>query len=180
MTTPVAKFLWLDLETTGLEAISCTVLEVAAIVTDAQLNEMGRFHQIVHHDVNKLMMSKWPWKQHSESGLLQEVEETPRYRDRISVDIDLADFIKEYDKEGPLTLAGSSVHFDLGFMKIHLPNSYNRLHYRLLDVSILKVVASDWWPDLELPKHTVAHRATQDIDNSLELGKILKDKVKPV
>ena len=175
-----AKYLWLDLETTGLEESRCTVLEVAAIITDEQLVEIDRWRRVVNHDLKTLMMAQWPWEQHSASGLLEEIKEAKAHM--VHVDEALDRWVAGHDGQGatPLHLAGSSIHFDRGFMKMHLPRTLKALHYRQFDVSSLLVVAGDWWPDLQLPEHNKAHRAAADIENSLELARFFKERLKAV
>jgi oligoribonuclease len=167
-----AKYLWLDLETTGLDERQCTILEVAARITDAELVVLAGCHYLVKHDLQSLMMSEWPWKQHTASGLLADLKNAT---DNLAVvDERLASFMAEHAPNGTLQLAGSSVHFDRAFLKLHMPKTYGALHYQQLDVSSFKI-AIGWWPTLELPSQDRAHRAMADINNSLALAHFFKD-----
>lgn len=169
-----AKYLWLDLETTGLDAEHCTILEVAGYITDGDLVELARFHYLVQHDMQTLMMSQWPWKQHTANGLLEDLKSaTGNLED---VDDRLTRFMQDHAPKGSLHLAGSSVHFDRSFLKQHMPSTYGMLHYRQLDISSF-LLATDWWPGLEMPAQDKAHRATADIDNSLALARFFKDRL---
>ena len=171
------KYLWLDLETTGLESSQCTVLEVAVIITDPQFVEIDRWRRVVHHDVDLLMMQSWPWKEHTESGLLDEVRDAKHHL--VTIDSQLHDWMAEYDAESPLHLAGSSIHFDRAFMQWHMPKTFGRLYYRQFDVSVFRVISEDWWPDLELPeKQNEEHRAAADVENSLALARFFKERLK--
>jgi oligoribonuclease len=176
LSSMTARFLWLDLETTGLDPDTCTVLEVAAIVTTADLQELDTFEIIVAHDIETLQMTRWPWKQHTENGLLDDLALMHDHDAGFcieDVDDQLAVFIREYSVEEKLRLAGSSVHFDRSFMRRHLPRSLSALHYRQFDVSVFHELHR--WMGVEWPVHDKPHRAMPDIENSLKLARHFKE-----
>ena len=182
----MSRFLWLDLETTGLDPDTCVVLEVAAIVTTNDLQELDTFEKVVAYDVEMLQMTRWPWKQHTENGLLDDVA-TAYGQTRLQggdqpadiqyIDTHLAIFIREYSRDEKLRLAGSSVHFDREFMRKHLPYSLAALHYRQFDVSVFHELRR--WMGVEFPAQTKAHRAMADIENSLALARHFKELLVP-
>lgn len=185
-------FAWIDLEATGLVAAKHVVLEVAAIVTDDQLCEVGRFHRVVH----------WPeaaWLRHLGAESTQEEIETAAASMKIDrvvielhaksglwaesaasphalavVDDQLAEFLAQTSmKEGEqkAQIAGSSIWLDRSFMTVSLPRSLGQLHYRCIDVTTLNELARRFWPQLHqgIPGKREIHRAMPDIEDSLGL-----------
>lgn len=170
-------FLFLDLETTGLDPEKCQVLEIAATATSQDLVELATFHCVLPHDTNELMMNPWCHKQHSESGLLSEVAAEFSEMDMTrSYDGELAKFIRDHTPQNDkLRLAGSSIHFDRSFMVKHLWLSLRELHYRMFDVSSFYETSK--WLGIEFPSMPKAHRAMADVKNSLAIARFFRDKM---
>lgn len=171
---------WIDLESTGLVAAASAVLEVAAIVTDDRLREVGRFHRVVH----------WPRAEqlavgsetagidpavvdlHAKNGLWAESARSPhRLAD---VDDQLAEFLARTatdSSSGRPQVAGSSIWFDRALMVVSLPRALAQLHYRSVDVTTLSELARRFWPGLlgGAPCKREIHRALPDIEDSLAL-----------
>jgi len=176
VTTKSPRFLWLDLETTGLKPDICTILEVAAIVTNADLEEIDRFESVVAHDIETIQMARWPWKQHTGNGLLDDVAllfDKQPYANVRWIDQCTCDIVKKYSSGEKLRLAGSSVHFDRGFMERHMPQTLALLHHRQLDVSGFYEVAD--WVGMKFPETDKPHRAMADIERSLTIARHFKE-----
>ncbi len=161
-----AKLLWIDLEMTGLDPIKDRILEVAAIATDMDLNEMARFEAVVKVDP-KLMEERMVgefWEKNAESrdGLIRQNQDG---KPASEVEKELIEFVdKNFGKE--IYLAGNSIHQDKKFIEREMPELNKRLHYRMLDVSAWKIYFEN-----ALDKKFVkpeAHRALSDIEGSIE------------
>ena len=161
-----AKYLWIDLEMTGLEPEKDKILEVAAIATDTDLNEVARYEAVVKVD-DELMKSRMVgdfWEKNSASRdalIAQNASGKPVSE----VEKDLLDFIdKNFSKE--IYLAGNSIHQDRKFIENEMPELNKRLHYRMLDVSAWKIYFEN-----SLNKKFIKpenHRALDDINGSIE------------
>ena len=183
---------WIDLEATGLIATEHAVLEVASIVTDDHLQEVGRFHRVVYWPQAKLfahlgadstedqyarassLMQIDPVviALHAKSGLWAEATVSTHMLD--DVDDQLADFLGKLSvgqDAQKAQIAGSSVWLDRAFMTVSLPRALRQLHYRCLDVTSLNECARRFWPRLYqgLPCKRKIHRAMPDIEDSLAL-----------
>ena len=161
-----AKYLWIDLEMTGLEPEKDKILEVAAIATDTDLNEVARYEAVVKVD-DGLMKSRMVgdfWEKNSASRdalIAQNASGKPVEE----VEKDLLDFLdKNFGKE--IYLAGNSIHQDRKFIEREMPELNKRLHYRMLDVSAWKIYFEN-----ALGKKFIKpenHRALDDINGSIE------------
>ena len=161
-----AKLLWVDLEMTGLEPDKDKILEVAAIATDMELNEVARYEAVVKVDDN-LMKSRmigdfWEKNHVSRDALIAQNETGKPVQE---VENELIKFIdKNCTKE--LYLAGNSIHQDRKFIEREMPDLNKRLHYRMLDVSAWKI----YFENALKKKFTKPenHRALDDINGSIE------------
>ena len=163
------KILWVDLEMTGLNPTKDRILEVAAIVTDWDFNELGRFESGVGHDpaALKLLMDANSWAQDhpelTETLLKQSSESQPEE----FVQAKLEEFInKHFEADEPALLAGNSIHMDRQFIRHWWPEVEKHLHYRMLDVSAWKVVMIGKY-GTEYEK-LEKHRALDDIRESID------------
>ncbi len=161
-----AKLLWVDLEMTGLEPDKDKILEVAAIATDMELNEVARYEAIVKVDENFMksrMVGDFWEKNHASRDALIAQNETGKPVQE--VENELLKFIDKYcTKE--LYLAGNSIHQDRKFIEREMPELNKKLHYRMLDVSAWKIYFEN-----ALKKKFVKpenHRALDDINGSIE------------
>lgn len=167
-------FLWLDLETTGLDD-DCSVLEVAAILTDSDLNQISEpISMVVHTDGYRLAAMPEPvWTMHQSSGLVNEsLESQLTVLDAEDALLRLIDTFYVADHQP--SLAGSSIHFDRRFIRRLMPRLDARLHYRMVDVSTVRDLFKRWMPDWAFietfgPKVEPAHRALADVRASIEL-----------
>ena len=158
------RLLWLDLEMSGLDVENCRILEVAAIVTDLKLNELGCYEAIVYQEPEVLdAMDDWCTKQHGKSGLTAAVAKGTPEREVESGLLDLVD--QFWTKKDRPVLAGNSIATDRDFVRKWMPTFSARLHYRLLDVSSFKVILKARY-GVSFDKKG-SHRALGDIRESI-------------
>jgi oligoribonuclease len=163
------KILWVDLEMTGLSPTKDRILEIAAIVTDWDFNELDRFESGVGHDPTalRLLMDANPWAvahpELTETLLKQASESQPEE----FVQAKFEEFInKHFKADEPALLAGNSIHMDRQFIRHWWPEIEKHLHYRMLDVSAWKVVMIGKY-GVEYEK-LEKHRALDDIRESID------------
>lgn len=160
---------WIDCEMTGLDLEVDELIEVAVIVTDAELNPLDSGIDLLIKPSTAAMnhMGEFVREMHTKSGLLAEldgglsVEEAGRQ---------VLEYVKRYVPEpGKAQLAGNSVHSDKAFLAKQMPELINWLHYRIIDVSTIKELAMRWYPKVYglAPEKTGNHRALGDIIDSL-------------
>lgn len=161
-----AELLWIDLEMTGLDPKEDRILEVAAIATDMELNEIATFESVVKVD-EKLIKERmvgafWDKNQKARDGLIEQNKEG---RPVEIVEKELLDFIKKHFKE-TIYLAGNSIHQDRKFIEREMPKLNKKLHYRMLDVSAWKIYFENaLGKKFTKPEN---HRALDDINGSIE------------
>jgi len=158
------------MEMTGLDPDREAIIEIATLITDAELNIVAEGPDLVIHQPPRILKSMDHWNQthHEKSGLLEEVK-------RAKVSLEQAedrtlDFIKKHCEIHKSPLCGNSVHHDRRFLAKYMPSIHKYLHYRLIDVSTVKGLITRWY-DAELispPAKDGKHRAMQDIRESVE------------
>ncbi len=158
------KLFWVDLEMTGLNAHKDVIIEVAAEVTDFHFKTLASYEAVIYQSDEKLAaMNEWSMQQHAASGLVDRI----RTQGRAETDVqhELVGFIKAQFGHEPAILAGNSIHNDRNFIKAWWPEVDALLHYRMLDVSSLKVFMQGRY-GVEFSKKEV-HRAFDDIQASI-------------
>jgi oligoribonuclease len=158
------RLCWIDLETTGLDPETCSVLEVACVVTDNKLNELIYYQRVLRYDGPIAGLHPVVLEMHTKNNLwnLCAASGSNLY----TCDVELSAFIEEHCLGAPL--CGSTISFDRAFMKTHLPRAHEKLHYRNIDVSSFKELARRSGVEFpETPKEDIAHRALADIRNSI-------------
>jgi len=154
------NLLWLDLETTGLNPRVGTILMVAAARTDDAGVIVDEREWVLFSDVPNISMDPVVFKMHTENGLLARCH-SHEGRWTNEVRSELLEFI---GPNKPI-LAGNSIHFDRGFLTTHMPSVVDALHYRMIDVSALKVAAQVWGlPEYQKVKK---HLALDDVKASI-------------
>lgn len=158
------KLLWVDLEMTGLDVTNDVILEVAAEVTDFTFKTLASYEAIIKQPEAKLAsMNEWATNQHAASGLTERIRTEGRPEDEVKHE--LVGFIKAQFGDEPAVLAGNSIHNDRNFIKQWWPEVDELLHYRMLDVSTLKILMQGKY-GVRFDKND-AHRAFDDIQASI-------------
>jgi oligoribonuclease len=163
------NLVWLDMEMTGLVPDSDRVIELAMVVTDAQLNILGESTVQVIHQPDEVLeaMDGWNKSTHAKSGLIEKVRAS--LLDEAQVEAAAIAFLREYVPAGTSPMCGNSICQDRRFMARWLPKLEAYFHYRNLDVSTLKELVRRWKP--ELAKGVAKegkHEALADILESIE------------
>ncbi|CAN1532732.1 Orn Oligoribonuclease (3'-_5' exoribonuclease) [Burkholderiaceae bacterium] len=175
---PVSESLiWIDMEMSGLKPESDRILEIALIITDANLNLLATAPVYVVHQSDAVLdqMDSWNTGTHSKSGLIDKVKASRL--DETMVEQAAIDFLKQYLKAGVSPMCGNSICQDRRFMARYMPKLEAFFHYRNVDVSTIKELAKRWQPDLM--KGFVkqqAHTALADILESIEELKYYREK----
>ena len=161
--------IWIDMEMSGLNPETDRVLEIAIVITDAQLNVVAEAPVLVVHQPDAVLdaMDNWNKSTHKKSGLIDRVRASTlteaQAEDR------MIDFLAQYVPSGTSPVCGNSVHQDRRFLVRYLPRLDAWFHYRLIDVSTLKELARRWKPEVlnGMVKHG-RHEALADIHESIE------------
>lgn len=163
------NLVWIDLEMSGLEVEKDVILEIAAIVTDGQLNILGQSESIVINQPDYILenMNEWCNKQHAISGLIKESQISDI--DLEEAEEKILEFLSKYCKPKVSPLCGNSVWQDRLFIQKYMPKLDQFLHYRIVDVSSIKEVVYQWYPNNPAIqfKKSDQHRALADIKESV-------------
>ena len=162
--------MWIDCEMTGLSLESDKLIEIAALVTDGDLNILGEgVDVVIHADDDALAnMPDVVTKMHADSGLTEEVRaSTVTLAEAEKL---VLDYIRAHvTTAGAVPLAGNSIATDRGFIARDMPELDAYLHYRMVDVSSIKELCQRWYPRIYFgqPEKGLAHRALADIRESI-------------
>lgn len=164
------NFVWIDLEMTGLNPKHDTILEIATIITDAQLNIIATGPDLIINQPEHNLQNLDPWvlHHHTKSGLLQAVRASTVTL--LDAEEQTLAFIERYCIKGSAYLAGNSVWQDRAFLVPYMPRIIEYLHYRLIDVTTIKELVKRWYPHDSTVTITKkdAHRAGEDIMESIK------------
>jgi oligoribonuclease len=164
------ELVWIDCEMTGLDLGSDKLIEIAALVTDADLNVLGDGIDVVIHAEEAALSSMIDVvaQMHARSGLTNEVRASTV--DVATAEAMVLDYISKHVK-APKTapLAGNSIATDRSFIARDMPALDSFLHYRMIDVSSIKELCRRWFPRIYFgqPPKGLAHRALADIHESI-------------
>lgn len=160
--------IWIDMEMTGLEPETDRVIEIATLITDADLNILAEGPVVAVHQSDSVLagMDEWNQRTHGDSGLVARVRASQS--DEADAEQQTLDFLRDYAETGSSPMCGNSVHQDRRFLVKYMPTLEAFFHYRNLDVSTVKELARRWRP--ELPggfTKNGSHKALDDIRDSV-------------
>jgi oligoribonuclease len=164
------ELVWIDCEMTGLDLKSDCLIEIAALVTDSDLNILGDGVDVVIHAEDEALdgMVELVARMHDRSGLTEEVRRsTITLADAETM---VLDYVRAHVKQGKTApLCGNSIATDRGFIARDMPALDEFLHYRMIDVSSIKELCRRWYPRIYFgqPEKGLAHRALADIHESI-------------
>ncbi|MGM0575460.1 MAG: oligoribonuclease [Myxococcota bacterium] len=158
---------WLDMEMSGLDPETCVPLEIATVVTDNDLNILAEGPNLVIHQPESVLdaMDDWNTEHHGASGLTEAVRNS-RVSCQQAEEMTLS-FLTGWTEPGRSPLCGNSVGQDRRFLRRYMPRLEQHLHYRIVDISSIKELSVRWY-SLEPPRKKEAHRALDDILESIE------------
>ena len=163
------NLVWVDMEMTGLDPDRDRVIEIAAIVTDPNLNVLAEGPVFVIHQPDEVLdgMDAWNKGTHGRSGLIERVKASTITEEQASAE--MVAFLKQFVPAGKSPMCGNSICQDRRFMARHMPTLEAFFHYRNVDVSTLKELCRRWRPELiaGFKKHQL-HTALADIRESVE------------
>jgi len=163
------NLIWIDLEMTGLIPETDVIIEIATVVTDANLNIIDEGPSLAISQNSELLdgMDEWNTNQHNRSGLVKRVKEST-----ISVldaENQTLDFVSKYVDPGVSPMCGNSICQDRRFLYNYMPNLEKFFHYRHIDVSTLKELAVRWRPEIVSSSFKKSgHLALSDIYDSID------------
>ena len=166
------RLIWIDLEMTGLDVEKETILEIACIITEGNLNIVERGPNLIIHHEDEILnnMNAWCIEHHGKSGLTQAVKDS-----HISIqeaEEQVLEFVTRHTPHGCCPLAGNSVGMDKRFLDKYMPRLAAHFHYRIIDVSTIKELCKRWYSgknklENRPPAKKLSHRALDDIEESI-------------
>ena len=176
---PNGRMVWIDLEMTGLDPRTDEIVEIAVIVTEADLTEIDEGLSIVikPNDAPLAAMDDVVVGMHTASGLIDEIPQGTTLSDAESRVLEYVTSHIPEPRKAPL--AGSSVYVDRMFLARYMPDLDSHMHYRLVDVSSIKELTKRWYPRayFNTPEKTGNHRALADIRESIAELRYYRDAV---
>lgn len=163
------NLVWIDLEMTGLDYETESIIEIATIITDKHLNVLAEGPNLVIHQPDELLnrMDEWNTQHHTASGLVDRVRNSKiglSEAERATLD-----FVKQFVPYKTSPLCGNSIHQDRKFLEKYMKELCDFLHYRTIDVTSIKEVVKRWYPNgPKVPKKSDAHLALIDIRESID------------
>ena len=164
------RLVWVDCEMTGLSVRTDKLIEIAALVTDSDLNILGEGIDVVIHadDESLAGMPEVVVAMHAKSGLTERVRESTITLEQAEQMV--LDYVREHVPEpNTAPLCGNSIATDRGFISRDMETLDNYLHYRMIDVSSIKELSRRWYPKVYFgqPPKQMTHRALADITESI-------------
>ena len=165
------RLVWIDCEMTGLDLARDALIEVAAIVTDGELNPLDDGLDIIVNVADDVLDTMIPFVRdmHASSGLTEAVRASTTTLGVAETQV--LDYVRSHVAESnSAPLCGNSIATDRGFLARDLPHLDAFLHYRMIDVSSVKELAKRWYPRVyqSQPAKGLAHRALADIRESIQ------------
>ena len=163
------RIIWIDCEMTGLSLRRDALVEVAALVTDFELNQLGDGVDVVIRPPDEALeqMDDFVRDMHTTSGLIDELADGVTLEDAEQLVLDYVRTHVPEPRKAPL--GGNTVATDRGFLMRDMPELEAHLHYRIIDVSSIKELSRRWYPRVyfNAPKKSGGHRALADIRESI-------------
>jgi oligoribonuclease len=173
------RLVWIDLEMTGLDPVQHHVIEIATLITDPSLEIVAEGPDLVIHQPDSVLaaMNEWCTHHHTASGLVDKVRASTVSLEE--AEARTLEIVQASCAAGTAPLAGNSVHVDRFFLRHHMPRLEAHLHYRNVDVTSIKELVRRWLPKTfsKLPKKSDAHRALDDIKESIAELRFYRDNV---
>ncbi len=163
------NLIWLDMEMSGLSPENDRILELAVVVTDAELNVIAESPVLVLHQADAVLdgMDAWNKGAHGRSGLIEKVKASTL--DEQTATEQMLAFLKQHVPAGKSPMCGNSICQDRRFMARYMPDLEKYFHYRNLDVSTFKELARRWKPEIYSGfKKASRHEALADIYESID------------
>ncbi len=163
----VNNLIWIDLEMTGLDPFSDHIIEIATVITDADLNVLAEGPVLAIYQPDDILdkMDDWNQKQHRRSGLYERVRASQT--DMRTAELRTLEFVSEYVPRNASPMAGNSICQDRRFMARQMPELEAWFHYRNFDVSTLKEIAKRWYADAPSFDKSSSHLALDDVYDSI-------------
>lgn len=168
MTNLKTNLIWIDLEMTGLLPEKDVIIEIATVVTDANLNVLAEGPALAIHQNQALLaaMDEWNTEHHTNSGLVKRVQNSTISAQQ--AEAQTLDFLQKYVKAGASPMCGNTICQDRRFLYNYMPKLEQFFHYRHIDVSTIKELAKRWKPEAKMEfKKDSAHLALSDIYDSI-------------
>jgi len=168
MTSAAQRLVWLDMEMTGLDPTKERIIEVAVVVTEANLDVVAQGPVLVVHQSDALLdaMDDWNKSMHGRSGLIEKVKQSTLTEEQ--AEEQLLAFLTQHVPAKTSPLCGNTVGQDRRFMFRYMPRLEEFFHYRNVDVSTLKELAQRWKPEVVSSfKKESKHEALADIYESI-------------
>ncbi|MDH3526046.1 MAG: oligoribonuclease [Gammaproteobacteria bacterium] len=168
MTQDAGNLIWIDLEMTGLDTTKDYIIEIATIITDSKLNMVAEGPVLAIHQADEIMnsMDEWNTRQHGKSGLTERVRNSTL--DERMAERQTLEFLAQHVPENASPMCGNSICQDRRFLARCMPELERFFHYRNLDVSSIKELASRWSPDVARGfSKGSTHLAMDDVKDSI-------------
>ncbi|MFQ5481830.1 MAG: oligoribonuclease [Nitrospinaceae bacterium] len=163
------NLVWIDLEMTGLDPEIESIIEIATIITDKDLNVLEEGPNLVIHQPDEILkrMDEWNTQHHNASGLVERVRKSTITM--AAAERQTLDFIRKFAPYKTSPLCGNSVGQDRKFLDKYMKELADYMHYRNIDVTSIKEVVRRWYPaGPRVPKKSELHLALIDIRESID------------